>query len=222
VAGIDIGLTRGLEDDEFFISYSGMKVEYDPDGPAFDAETFDATSPALQSRLTKLSIGTDTGGYTTIFEYDSADTTTPWAARWSGVNPATDKALVITNLYIAGFLQAFGLTPLEPYTGAAITPSANADVPSSLALLSKTILCHVAESATCSTPAPSIAPCVSATGGDVPEGLAWPAGLNEVKEWAVLFGYMQSALGGTIPDCVYDADETSCGPFPSRVAATSM
>ncbi len=222
VAGVDIGITRGLEDDEFFLSYSGMKIEYNEDFPPFDPLTFNPTSTLPQSRLARMSIGTDRTGYTEIFHYDPADSVTPWESRWTGV-ALTDRVVVVTNLYLAGFMEGFGLTPLHPYSGNPITPSTSPAVPDSLKVLAKTVLCNVdsLENLDCTDPNPTVSnpvirPCVDATGGDVPANGVWPDGLVEAKEWAILYGYLLGPLGGIIPDCLYETD-TGCETFPSRV-----
>jgi 5'-nucleotidase len=224
-AGIEVGVGQGLSSDDFFLSYAGMRVEYDPDLPAF-AGVVNPTSAAPQGRVRRIEMSNGAGGWVEIFHQDPDDTTTPWALRWSNVDLATDKALIITNLYLAGFLEGFQLTPLDPYTGAAITTSANPYVPGSLRRLAKTIVCNVATSANCATPAPSMAPCVNATGGDVPATFTWQVApgvvLPEVKEWFVLLGFLTSpppALNGNIPDCVYETD-AAC-PFQSRVSVYS-
>jgi hypothetical protein len=200
-AGIDVGVTKGLESDSFFISYSGMRVSYDPTGPAFDKATFNPMGTEAYSRITKIELGTDATGYMTIYEYNKNDAIpVPWAARWTGINPGTGKIRVITNLYLAGFLDAFGLSPRDANLQQIKLPQA--------------VLCQTmnpAPSCTASPAAPAIDYCMALdTAGAAQNPPVWH--YPEVKEWGLLLKYLTNPaqLGGlasNIPDDLYYGNE---------------
>ncbi len=191
-AGADVGVTRGLVSDSFFLSYSGLRVSYDTKFPPFNPATFDPTSTAPGGRVRKLELGPDTGGaYTTIYEYDAAK---PWAARWTGVSPSTGLVTIISNLYLTGFLDAFGLKP----RAADGTP---VSVP-------QTVMCQTmapAPDCTAMPAVPAMAPCLTLAGSVASPAPQWV--FPEVKEWGVLLKFLGAmpVVGSvpTIPSSAY-------------------
>ena len=191
--GADIGVTKGLESDSFFLSYSGMRVHYDPSFEAFDPATFNPMGTAPGGRITKMELGNDQAGWTPIYEYDA---TLPWAARWAPeLNPLTGSITVITNLYLAGFLEAFGLSPRD---------AAGEVMP-----LPATVLCQNMEpDPNCLEGRPALAPCLTLPGSTTsPVSWRYP----EVKEWGLLLKFLTAGLGGTIPTPMY-AGELPASP----------
>jgi 2',3'-cyclic-nucleotide 2'-phosphodiesterase (5'-nucleotidase family) len=211
-AGLEVGVGQGLVEDSFFLSYSGMRVTYDASLPSFDPGTFNPSSPDPQGRVTKIEMSDDAGGWVTLFEQDLSDTTTPFLQRWiGGFNPlSTDNQIrVITNLYLATFLDAFGITAYDGFTGAAITADPYLG---GLGVIGQTVMCAVAAAPDCGGGAPSLAYCYQAN-GNAP---GWP--FPEAKEWAVLLQYLTGpevagGLAGHINKGEYDDSE----PFESRV-----
>ncbi len=184
----DVGVTKGLESDSFFLSYSGMRVTFNRSFPAFDKKTFDPMSTEPGGRVTKLELGNDQAGWTTLYEYDAAK---PWALRWKGIHPSTGTVTVITNLYLAGFLDAFGL-------------SAYAADGTTKVVLPQTVMCQTMEPAPdCAGGKPALKECASLPGSVLAPSPNWK--YPEVKEWGVLLKYLTSpqALGGTIPATMY-------------------
>jgi 2',3'-cyclic-nucleotide 2'-phosphodiesterase (5'-nucleotidase family) len=204
-AGADVGVTRGLVSDSFFLSYSGLRVSYDTHFAPFDKATFSPTSTAPGGRVVKLELGPDSGGaYTTIYQYDAAK---PWALRWTGVDPSTGLVTIISNLYLTGFLSAFGLTP-RAANGAPLT-------------LPETVLCQtMALAPDClAVPAvPAMAPCLGLSGSSPLPAPQWV--FPEVKEWGVLLKFLAAmpAVGGvpTLPSGAY-ANGGSATPAVPRV-----
>lgn len=210
-AGADVGVTRGLSSDSFFLSYSGLRVGFNPQFAAFDRASFDPMSTAPGGRVVKLELGPDSGGhYTTIYQYDAAR---PWALRWTGLNPSTGLVTVISNLYLTGFLSAFGLQP-RAADGTEIS-------------LPTTVLCQtMAAAPNCAAvPAvPAMAPCLTLPGStQAPAVTRWP--YPEVKEWGVLLRFLGSMppVNGvpTIPDGAW---WNSGQPTPAipRVASVTL
>ncbi len=182
LAGLEVGVTNGLVSDDFFLSYAGAKIEYDLSRP-----NFTVADPVNSGKITKITIGTDLTGYTWVI-YDASR---PFATRWQDAggtpfDPTSNLITVVTNLYIGGFLDAFGLAPRDG-TGTPIG-------------LDDTILCWAGQAPDCGgTGANVIMPCKVASMGTVP----WP--VPEVKEWQVLLTYLSSplALDGTVPPLLY-------------------
>lgn len=171
--GADIGVTKGLESDSFFLSYAGMKVEFDRSLPAFDkAKLLKGEDPG--GRITKITFD---GEATPVFENTAGST---WATRWKA-DPMTGKVTVITNLYLAGYLDAFGLKPKS------------ADLSATLQL-PQTVMCQTMEpTPDCATGKPMMKPCMELSAGQLPYKFL------EVKEWGVLLKYLTIALGGQVP-----------------------
>lgn len=209
-AGADVGVTRGLASDSFFLSYSGLRIGFDPQFLPFDPASFDPTSRAPGGRVVKMELGPDSGGkWTTIYQYDP---TRPWAQRWTGLNPSTGLVTVISNLYLTGFLDAFGLQP-----------RAEDGTPMSLP---STVLCQtlVAQPDCRAVPAvPAMAPCLSLVGSTLSPNPRWL--YPEVKEWGVLLRFLGAMpqVGGvpTIPDSAW-WNEGSATPVSPRVGSVTF
>ncbi len=190
-AGADIGVTKGLESDSFFLGYAGMRVSYDKQYAAFDKSKFNPMGTGPQGRVTKIELWKgNPATWVTVFEYNPAESK-PWIARWGGglydaQGNVAATIVVITNLYLEGFLSAFGLTPLN--MNGEEFPAIEAL--GSDAVLAQTVLCTD----------PGIGYCIQKSSGAVP----WS--LSEVKDWGVLFNYLRAGLGGSIPDTLYAGD----------------
>jgi len=181
-AGLDVGVSQGLVADSFFLSYSGMRVSYDRNNAPFGA-TFNPASTAPQGRVTKIEVDDNAGGWTTLYEYQAG---VPWAAQWNNFNPLSDTVVVVTNLYLAGFVDKL-LGGLSAFFGPPLRqPEDGQPFPAGLSSLGQAVTCQVAASPNCGGGQPSIRRCIVASGGQVP----WPAPLREVKEWAVLRAYL--------------------------------
>jgi hypothetical protein len=135
---------------------------------------------------------------------------------------------VITNMYLAGFLEAFGITPYHPYGGLPGIPGDITPNPAFGALqkLAFTFLCQdmtvsAPDCANAGGPVPMIRPCLLGAGDMTGTG-TWKATLVEVKEWAVLTKFLASPTGpfaGHIPSLAYTsplADDFTL-PNPTRV-----
>lgn len=210
-AGVNIGVTQGLESDSFFLSYAGMRVSYDPTLPPFDPATFDPFSTEPQGRVTEIVMTptSDPADDVVVYQFDPS-APQPWALRWSSLDPASGRVRIITNLYLAGFMEGFGLQPMDTETGVAF--------PDASSFLAQSTLCQVpgVMSPSCGggTPEPAIDRCVQLSGGTVP----WP--LLEAKEWGALLTYLTDSnfLGGTIPAGLYD--EATFTPRVIDITAT--
>lgn len=193
-AGVNVGVSKGLEGDSFFLSYSGLRVTYDKTLAPFDAATFNPTSTAAAGRVTKLEMTRDGATWQTVYTYDAANPL-PWVARWQNINPATELVTVVTNLYIAGLLDAFGIKP----------KAANG----SLLQLPQTVLCQTGEpNPNCAAGKPALAPCIGLPGTVLMPKLYWTA--TEVKEWGVLLQFLRGGpplLNGQIPSLLYRGDK---------------
>lgn len=206
-AGMDIGTTKGRQSDSFFLSYAGAQVTYDPAGTPFD-KTMAATDPnAVHGTILKIAFGNDVAGYDDVI-YERAPGA-PWASGWK-VPPTTTLVTVVTNAYIAGFLQAFGFTPRDK-TG---TPIVSADPTNSLAGL---MLCVVT---------PAVAPDCAGTGAATIRRCAeganhappWTSGFTELREWGLLMKYAGALqAGGGITDVMYSGDNPNV-PAQPRVS----
>lgn len=204
-AGADVGVTRGLTSDSFFLSYSGLRVSFNRLFAPFDPATFDPLSTAPGGRVVRLELASSApGGWTTIYQYDPAR---PWARRWTGLDPATGLVTIISNLYLTGFLDAFGLKPRA------------AD--GSVLSLAGTVLCRTlaAEPNCQAVPAvPAMAPCLTLPGSSPPPQARWE--LPEVKEWGVLLQFLGAMprVGPlpTIPSGAY-SNQGSALPVSPRV-----
>ena len=119
-----------------------------------------------------------------------------------------DSVTIITNLYLAGFLQAFGITPLNPTNGTLFIPD---PALGSFDVLGQTFLCQTGAAPDCAGGAPSLVPCVSLAPGES----QWPDTVSELKEWQVLFDYLTNpaALNGSLPPSPSDYDD----PITPRV-----
>ncbi|MBI5510641.1 MAG: metallophosphoesterase [Deltaproteobacteria bacterium] len=160
-------------------------------------------------RIMSIDMNTTPNGAPTwvnVYTYTAA---VPFFLRWSNIDLAGgEKIMVISNMYLAGFLDSFGLTPYHPYTGAALTPIAPFGA---LDVVGQTILC-MDMTATCG-PLPLIRPCLSSPaniGTDMVNG-QWAPTLIEVKEWAILAKYLLNPTGinGAIPATFYKSPLTT-------------
>ncbi len=179
-AGIEVGLTNGLQTDDFFLSYAGMKVTYDEGLPAWDQSPTSNTG-----RVVTIALGDDIGGYDTVIFDRSIGST--WLAHWTGgITPAT-LFPITTNYYLAGVLDAFGLTPLD-------------DQGNDLEL-SETVLCQTGAN-NCAGGANNdpLEHCATLLGSTP---VSWP--YPELKEWQALLGYIGNFPGAvpTFPAGLY-------------------
>jgi 2',3'-cyclic-nucleotide 2'-phosphodiesterase (5'-nucleotidase family) len=117
-AGLELGVSVGLNSDSFWLDVSGIQVEYDLSLPAFDP-----ANPLTTGRITKLTL------------------TDPTAADWDDTQlelaPLFDLSAqgdpflgnsgrlihVGTSLYIGLFLEGFGLCPRVTNSATAFSPS---------------------------------------------------------------------------------------------------
>jgi 5'-nucleotidase/UDP-sugar diphosphatase len=213
-AGLEIGISMGFEASSFFLNYSGVKIEYDPNLPAFDPE-----NPTTTGRITKM----------TLWDPAADAALLPWDDNYSNVvfditvtpdpfsGHAYDFIHVATNLYIGLFIEGFGLCPRnsagqwDPLCGTC----ANTDADCADGL---------GNTATCINDAisPGVGKCVSASIPSVIKYIThFPGPGPEVKEWLTLVGFLQNLPDSTadgVPDlpAVYDADNPAV-TFPGRV-----
>jgi len=213
-AGLEIGVSMGFDASSFFLGYSGVKIEYDPNLPAFDPE-----NPTTTGRITKMTLWDPTA--------DAADP--PWDDSYSDVifditvtpDPFSGRVgelvHVGTNLYIGLFIDGFGICPrnsagdMDPLCGTCANTDADCDD-------------GLGNTATCINDAisPGVGKCV---GGSIPSVIKYiihfPGPGPEVKEWLVLMGFLQNLPDTTangIPDLPSAYDVTDSGvSFPSRV-----
>ncbi len=231
-AGIEVGLTKGSVSDSFFLSYAGMKVTWDSTLTDFSTSTAALTGTGPNGHITKIemAVPTDVANpaklpeqwtYETVYQYDPA-TPTPWLGRWTaGVDPINSRIIVISNLYLTGFLSAFGLAPrgandatlalYETVVCQTMDPNASATCAAGGAC---TVDGDCAANQRCAT-GPGV--CVPRTGlamcAQLPDSTVPPAGAPkwmrpEAKEWEVLFSYLvgpqaKGGLGGTLPTGLY-------------------
>ncbi len=218
-AGLDVGVTNGLQADSFFLSYAGMRVSYDTTRSSFNPDALPAGDPG--GRVTKIEIA-DGAGWVTIFDLTAGAT---WVSRWINFNPFGDTVVVITNLYLAGFLEAFGITPLKPDGVDAGTPFDPDPLLGGMETLGQMILCQVAQAPDCGAGAPAMRRCYAVDGQ--PPWNVGPTPLTEVKEWAALFAYMRALpvpVGGTLPTFppgLYEGDINPRDAVRSRVVDVS-
>jgi 5'-nucleotidase / UDP-sugar diphosphatase len=237
-AGLDVGVTKGIDDsDNFFLTYAGMRVTYDTSFAALDPADLQKDLgtggvTTATGRIMTVDVNTNPGSAPTWVNIYTYTAGVPFYARWSNINPATDKILVVTNMYLAGFLEAFGITPYNAYTGGAITANPAFGALSKLAF---TFLCQEYSGTTglpiapdCGhggAPIPGIRTCLQGA-GDMTAGGTWAPTLVEVKEWAVLTKFMLNPAGfdGEIPATFYKTpltlDWTTADPFDPM--ATNM
>ncbi len=216
--GLEVGLSMGFDADSFFLGYSGVKVEYDPNLPALDM-----ASPMTTGRITKMTLYDGVAdaslmpwedGYSDVI-FDLTVTPDPFAGRGEEI------LHVATNLYIGLYIENFGLCPRDasgtwdPLCG--LCDNDDADCVSALG----TATCvHDAVSA-------GVGRCV---GASVPAVIGRivhdPVSTMEVKEWVALAGYLMNlpdSDADTIPDvpAAYDGDDAA-GAVPSRICCTKL
>jgi 2',3'-cyclic-nucleotide 2'-phosphodiesterase (5'-nucleotidase family) len=147
LAGLDVGVTKGLDDNDFFLSYAGMRTEYDRSRSPFNpAHAMDGTT----GRITKIELMDQHAGLSSIY-YPVAlyDVSRPAGSLWKDpvtagnpdiADPTAYFVTVITNLYLAGFLDAFGLAPRDD-DGQLIGCTAPGDCDPAMERLAETALC---------------------------------------------------------------------------------
>ncbi|MBI5507154.1 MAG: 5'-nucleotidase C-terminal domain-containing protein [Deltaproteobacteria bacterium] len=111
--GLDVGVTKGLESDSFFLSYSGMRTEYDTRRPPFNP----GAAPGTTGQIVKIEIEDPPLSGTYAYTLYDANRTPQWKNSAGGTidpdDPASFLITVVTNLYLGGFLDAFGLVPRD-------------------------------------------------------------------------------------------------------------
>ena len=117
-AGLELGVSVGLESDSFWLNISGAKVEYDPSLPAFDP-----ANPTTTGRITKITL-VDVDAMP--WEDDNLEGTPLYDASLVGdpfSNQAANLIHVSSNFYIGLFIEGFGLCPRVTNSPAAFSPS---------------------------------------------------------------------------------------------------
>ena len=220
LAGLDVGVTKGLENDDFFLSYSGMRTEYDKSRGACQVSGVDpcvSGGRIVKIELMNQSAGTLSNAYYAVPLYDiSRLPNNPWKDPATGapIAPMSYYVTVVTNLYLAGFLDALGLAPRDD-DGLPITPCAGA-APSvcqdpTLGRLAMTALCFnpalatrvvgiapIAQGNSCNDyglPSPvngTTAPVIECSSLGTPPWALAP----EVKDWEALYLFLAASNGG--------------------------
>ena len=213
-AGLEVGLSMGFESNSFFLGYSGIKVEYDPNLPAFDPE-----NPTTTGRITKM----------TLWDPEIDADLDPWEDNYSDVifdititpdpfgGRSEELLHVASNLYIGIFIENFGLCPRDatgtwdPMCGLCANTDDDCDD-------------GAGGTATCLNDAveEGVGRCVA---GSIPAVIHYLTHMTEegpeMKEWTALFGYLQNMEDtdeNSVPNLV-DAYNIDAGgiSFPSRV-----
>ena len=213
-AGLEVGLSMGFESDDFFLGYSGVKVDYDPNLPVFDP-----ANPSETGRITKMTLWDpvrDAGlqpwqdDYSDVI-FDITVSPDPFGGR------GNEPIHVATNLYLGLFIEAFGLCPrnssgqLDRLCG--ICANNDADCSDGMGNTA-----HCLNDAI----APGVGRCVSASIPAVIKYLVHsPDTGAEVKEWISLMGYLQNLAdldGDGVPDVPQDYNSDSpSSRYPSRI-----
>lgn len=188
LAGADVGVTVGLDADNFFLSYSGARVSYDRNRPPFDPT---AMNPLATGRVTKIELDNGMRGYWTLYDTNAAGGPAMAFTGPTGqpVDPSTFYVTIVSNLYLAGFLERFGITP-RMIDG---TPMPGEGT----ARLAQMSMCYTGMQKNCAMQQVGMFNCI--LGGGPP----WPAA-PEVKEWQLLTGYLTRGLNGRIPTQLYN------------------
>ncbi|MFH1434969.1 MAG: 5'-nucleotidase C-terminal domain-containing protein [Pseudomonadota bacterium] len=213
-AGLEVGLSMGFDSGSFFLGYSGIKVEYDPNLPAFDPD-----NPTTTGRITKMTLWdpeADAGlepwedDYTDVI-FDITVTPDPFAGR------SAELLHVASNLYIGLFIENFGLCPRDaagvwdPMCGLCANTDDDCD---DGAGNTATCLNDIVEE--------GIGRCVA---GSIPAVIHYLTYMfdegPEMKEWTALFGYLQNMEDtdeNSVPNLPDAYNEDGEGvSFPSRV-----
>ncbi|MEK7705861.1 MAG: hypothetical protein AAB426_12945 [Myxococcota bacterium] len=177
IGGATIGATKGLESDSFFLSYAGMRVSY---------AVVDGT-PAV----VKMELGTDADDYAHVL-FDAARTPR-WedetgAAITNPADPSQFTVRIVTNLYLAGFLNAFGIAPLDG-DGVPIQEDAVVEALGLDSILAQTVLCRTGigtRNCNPGNPQALIGTCYALSGDTAPWAEVYS--LGELKEWTTLLG----------------------------------
>jgi len=213
-AALEIGVSMGFESSSFFLDYSGVKIEYDPNLPPFDPD-----APLTTGRVTQMTFWdpvADAGllpwedDYTDVI-FDITVSPDPFSGR------IDEPVHVATNLYIGLFIDGFGICPrnssgeMDPLCGLCANTDADCDDG-----LGNTAHClnDVVE--------PGVGRCIA---GSIPSVIKYATHLPgpgpEVKEWLSLIGFLQNlpdTSGNGVPELpdAYDPDAPGVS-FPSRV-----
>lgn len=177
----EVGVNQGLDSDSFFLSYAGAKITYDPAG-------------ATNARVTKIELEDPSSAGSFYPLYDAsrpAPVTGTLADKFQNslgnpIDPTASYVNIVTNLYLAGFMKAFTIAPVDK-DGNDLT-------------LAQTVLCQTNQSLNCGTPAAPVVQCASLGGPP------WIA--PELKEWTALLTYLAvpDVLGGAT-EIGYDAGD---------------
>jgi 5'-nucleotidase/UDP-sugar diphosphatase len=190
---LEVGVSRGLSSDSFFLSFAGLKIVYEPTNEPFHkTQAIDGTGAPIVTytggRIVNMTLVNPDASTTVLYDRTPA---APWISGWQ-VNPSSTLITVMTDLYIAGFLSAYGLQPRF----ANGVPDAN---------LWKFVLCQK-PGAACTGPggasAGTIGYCKDIDSNGAPP---WDAQMFELKEWATILGYsrqLQAGYGG-VPAPLY-------------------
>ena len=194
LGGLEVGVSMGLQADSFFLSYSGVRTEYDRNRPPLDPTNTSSTT----GHIVKIELDFGAPGapdYRMLYDAHAAGgIMTAFTDPMTGnpMNPTTYMVTIVTNLYLATYLEAFGITPRD-WAGNALPGTG-------MARLSQTVLCHTGMPKNCAVGSVSFVSCPVAGGGP-----PWPVA-PEVKEWQLLHGFLSRALGGMIPPQAYAGD----------------
>lgn len=116
-AAFEVAASQGLINDSFFLSASGVRVEFDTSRPAFDVTNpFDPTN----GRVTKISVDVDhsDGVDNPTVDLFDINRAMPWV---SSLGDSVTLQPVVTSLYVASFADAAGVT-LKTAAGTPTTP----------------------------------------------------------------------------------------------------
>ncbi len=194
-AGVDVGAASITVDpanpglgDSFFLSYAGMRVTYDLTRVPYSDQA--SMADPARGRVVKIEIGTDQDSYAwTLYDvsrdptggnrWRNSDNTTPY-------DPTTAPKLfgIVSNLYLAGFLDAFGLVPRQA-NGAPVAGATTGE------RLRNIILCQdPTETRNCAASRAEVFYCAPAWG----QATQWQ--IPEMKEWQAVMGYLAALAGG--------------------------
>ncbi len=194
LAGLDIGVSRGLASDAFFLSYAGMRTRYDTSRPPFDPTAPDPWATGMIVRI-ELEREPFSGDFFTLYDASAA---TPWRDdEGDPIDPQGYLVTIATNFYLAGFLDTFGLSPRDedgaPIAGASMTER-----------LAPTVVCYnvsatISHDLGCLVGVAPLKMCNTLAG--------WPLldELPELKEWEAIALYLQEL--GDLPADRYAGTE---------------
>jgi 2',3'-cyclic-nucleotide 2'-phosphodiesterase (5'-nucleotidase family) len=192
--GLDVGVTKGLTSDSFFLSYAGMRTEYDTRRQPF---TPTAANPWSTGRIVKIEVEEEPfeGDWYTLYDAHAAE---PWKnASGAAIEPEDFFINIVANLYLAGFLDNYGLTPRDddgdPYEG-------------------DTLLDRLKEASLCYNVGAMLSHDMGCLAGVAPVKMCstlggWPLldELPQVKEWEAIALYLLAI--GELPNDAYAGTE---------------